>query len=91
MAQTNLKGREFTNGNALSDDIRTLIVADIEQGGGQKCTREVPRGIYTSIAGTYRISKSSVKNVWIKFCEDGSSAKRPHGGGNKRKLQDTDL
>ena len=86
-----MKGRDFLNGKALSDDLRNLLISDIKELGGNAETGSLPRGTLTKLSDKFRISISSVSRIWQKFCSDGEVSPRAHGGGRKRKLDDGDV
>ncbi|KAK3104846.1 hypothetical protein FSP39_011539 [Pinctada imbricata] len=86
----NVRGRPYTNGKAISDDLRELIVSALIENGADKETGKVPRGIFTKVSMQFKVSNSSATNIWKKNCEDGSVSRRP-GGVKPRKLSDGDI
>lgn len=93
-SKVNIQGREFTPGKPLSSDIRDIIIKTLLEFGANNLTCHIPRGGITKASVSFKVSKSTIKNIWIKYCEDGENlprAKKGAGGGNPRKLKDADL
>ena len=86
----NARGRPYTNGKAISDDLRELIVSALIENGADKETGKAPRGIFTKVSMQFKVSDSGVTNIWKKNCEDGNVSRRP-GGVKPRKLSDGDI
>ena len=59
----NARGRPYTNGKAISDDLRELIVSALIENGADKETGKVPRGIFTKVSMQFKVSNSSVTNI----------------------------
>lgn len=90
MERVSKKGRTFINGRALDKDLRTLIIDDIISRGGCSETGYFP-GEMKCVADKNKISNSTVKKLWVAFCEDKTVDARPHKGGNPSKLSPEDL
>ena len=88
--RVNARGRPFINGKALSNDLREIIVRTLTDNGADIETGKVPRGILTQVSVQFKISQSSVTNIWKKYCEDGKVDSRPLGV-KPRKLSDGDI
>ena len=72
MWRMNRNGRTYKNGQALSTDMRTLIIDKITERGGNRLTGATLYGTYTSVAGQLNVSKQTVVNVWERFIQDGT-------------------
>ena len=88
--RVNARGRPFINGKALSNDLREIIVRTLTDNGADIETGKVPRGILTQVSVQFKISQSSVTNIWKKYFEDGKVDARPLGV-KPRKLSDGDI
>lgn len=63
MDRKNQYGRSYVNGKALSDDLASLVVADICEMGGNIETKYVPIGVRTEVAYKYKLCKDTVNKV----------------------------
>ena len=70
MERLNLKGRTFVKGCPLSSDFRTLIIDEIVRNGGDIHSGYFP-GQFSDIAKVFKVSKQTVKNVWLRLHMDG--------------------
>lgn len=77
----------------MSDDLRKLIIDELEQKfGGDKDTFTVSRGAFAQAAKTFHVSKTTVKNIWTRYCtgnRSSSTSQTPRG--RPRKLTDADI
>jgi hypothetical protein len=87
----NFEGRHYEKGKASGDDLRSVIIDDMESRGAVQSTGEYPRGLLTEMARTYKMSASGVRKLWTGYCTRNSVAPLPHAGGHERKLDDQDL
>ena len=90
MEKINKKGRTFVNGKSLGHDIRNLIIDDILATGGDPETQYYPAK-FGKIADKFKISNSTVRNLWDLFCANKNTNPRPRGGGNPSHLTQEDL
>ena len=91
---TSKSGRMYHSGKPLSSDIRELVVQKLLEIGSNKQVGSVPYGGHSKVAKHFKLSVNGVKNIWIKYCEDGHCvcrARKGAGGGRPRKLNDGDL
>ena len=82
------RNRCYVHGQAVGDDLRSLVVAHIIEAGGNTENKYIPYGVVSRVAKCVKLSNHAVKSVWDRYCESGSVAPRPHGGGRKKKLQE---
>ncbi len=77
---------------SIDDDLRQLIVTDIQKAGGNTETGVTPRGLYTRLSEKFTITAQSVKNIWMRFVETKSVApsKRGFQAGVHRILNEED-
>lgn len=87
----NIFGRNYSKGKALSEDMRELIVSDLLENGANTASCHIPRGLPTKLSSKYKVTDRTVKNIWVKYCEDGEVGRRPAAGGRDRALSDGDL
>ncbi len=82
MAKININksGRSFESGKALSPDFRRLIIDKISEEGGDRTTREIPRG-YAHIA----------RYLWKRFCNEYTEERLPVSGGRPLSFSQGDL
>ena len=93
--RTNKFVRVYHKGAFLSSDFRQLLIDNlIKKNGANVVTGDVPRGLYSVLGRSHRVSRTAVRSVWLKYCEDGRYEPRPKKGvdaGRQRKLNDGDL
>ena len=58
--------------------------------GGNIITREYP-GNFSAVAKRFSVHDSTVKNIWINYCENRTLDPKKESGGNPSKLNDGDL
>lgn len=85
----NMFGREYTRGEALSDDFRSLVVKKILDSGGSAL--HVPRGTYCNVSKLFGVHHSAVKKVWLKYLEDGCASRRKTTRIYEKKLLPTEV
>lgn len=90
MEKVSKKKRTYFSGKPLGEDLRSLIIDEIVRLGGNAVTQEFP-GTFSSIAKRFSVHDSTVKNVWVNYCENGTLAPRRKKGGNPSHLNDGDL
>ena len=78
------------NGKCLGSDLRNSIVDDILAAGGDPETGYFP-GEFKAIADKFKISNSTVRNLWDLFCSSKTTIPHPQGGGNPSHLSPEDL
>ena len=91
MANKSAYGRTYAKSKPISDDLRHLIVSDLEENGGDVLTGKIPRGQMSKTGRKFKIWSSTVLRIWKKYCHDGNVSPRPHGGGRTRKFSNGDL
>ena len=90
MEKVSKKGRTYIKGRALQPDLRNLIIDDLLKGGGDSETSYFP-GEFKRVADKFKVSDSTIKNIWVSFCLNKTTSKLPHGGGNPSNLNQDDL
>ena len=90
MEKVNKKGRTYIKGRAVGSDLRRIVIDDILSAGGCPETTYFP-GEFKTVADKFKLSNSTIKNIWISFCDRKTVDPRPHGGGNPKKLGREDL
>lgn len=90
-SSTNKRNRSFINGQAVGNDLRSLVVTHILEIGGNTDTGYIPRGVISNVASQLRLSNNCVKNIWDRYCDTGSVKPRPHSGGKEVKLKEPDV
>ena len=90
MEKINSKGRTFLNGCALSQDLRKLIVDEIVRNGGDINTGYFP-GKFSDVANAFKVSRTTVKNIWQRLHMERTNEPRQHGGGKNNNLTQGDL
>ena len=68
-------GRTFFPVMALSDDLRRGIIDEIVQNGGDY-TSGYFMGNFSEVGRKFSISRKTVKNIWVNFCESGNVGPR---------------
>ena len=79
MEKINSKGRTFVNGCALSQDLRKLIVDEIVRNGGDINTGYFS-GKFSDVANAFKVSRTTVKNIWQRLHMERTNKPRQHGG-----------
>ena len=69
--------------------LRNLIIDDFIAASGDHETQYFP-GKFKTIADKFKISNSTVQNLWDLFCSNKNTS-RPRGGGNPSHLTHEDL
>ena len=90
MDKINKKGRTYIKGKALQSDLRNLIIDELITRGGDSESGHFP-GQLKTIADKFKVSDSTVKNLWASFCANKTTNPRAHGGGNPSHLSQDDL
>ena len=90
MEKVNKKGRTYIIGRAVGSDLRRIVIDDILSVGGCPETTYFP-GEFKTVADKFKLSNSSIKNIWVSFWDRKTVDPSPHGGGNLKKLGREDL
>ncbi len=92
MSHYNKYGRLCDGSKPLSDDLRQLIVTDIQEQGGDPETGQIPRGVLSKLGGKYRVPPYTISRVWKRYVEFNSVASVKTGRklGEQRKLSTED-
>ena len=90
MERISKKGRTYIKGRAVGSDLRRIVIDDIISAGGCPETAYFP-GEFKYVADKFKLSNTTIKNIWVSFCERKTVDPRPHGGGNPSKLSREDL
>ena len=72
-------GRTLVNGCALSQDLRKLIGDEIVRNGGDINTGYFP-GKFSDVANAFKVSRTTVKNIWQRLHLERTTEPREHGG-----------
>ena len=91
MARRNVHGREFTHGKALSLDFRQIVIKELESEGAVHPNLSLPRGLAGKVGIKFSISRTSVRNLWIRYCKAGLIERKPHSGGDCSKVTVEDI
>ena len=89
----NKQGRIFQFGKALGEDFRSLVIQPLVENGADSETRVIPRGVMSKISANFKVSKNTVKNVWMTYCEAGFALleavnkKRGHAPKGQRAIE----
>ncbi|XP_028414138.1 uncharacterized protein LOC114537201 [Dendronephthya gigantea] len=86
----NKYGRTYGPGKALSEDIRTCVIAELLQAEGDRCTG-FTNASFKDVAKRFKISHSSVSNIWRTYCERYTVQESKRGGNFSQKLNADDL
>ena len=79
---------------AESTCVCSSITWYLRKNGATSVTGDVPRGLYSTLGRSHRLSRTTVRSVWLNYCEDGRYEPRPKkgvGAGRQGKLNDGDL
>ncbi|XP_069109704.1 uncharacterized protein [Argopecten irradians] len=87
----NKYGREYHNGTGISQDLRSLIIQEIIELGGNSQSGNVPRGIYVKVANTFRVDEKSVRTFWKKYISEGSMSETARHKAGNPKLNGADV
>ena len=63
----NKQGRIFQFGKALGENFRSLVIQSLIENGADSETRIIPRGVMSKISANFKVSKNTVKNVWMTY------------------------
>ena len=74
----------------MGSDLRRIVIDDIISAGGCPETAHFP-GEFKYLADKFKLSSTTIKNIWVSFCERKTVDPRQHGGGNPSKLGREDL
>ena len=74
----------------MGSDLRHIVIDDILSAGECPETTFFP-GEFKTVADKFKLSNSTIKNIWVSFCNRKTVDPRPHGGGNPKKLGKEDL
>ena len=83
------QGRIVPNGVALSQDLRLLILGDLEK---SIVAESLPKGTITRVARDYKVHRVTVSNIWKKYLLSGSViSKDTSQKRGRRALQEEDI
>ncbi len=88
--KVNKLGRSFSQGVALSQDLRCLIIDTIIREGGDRATGYIPC-TFAKLSRQFCVSSKTIKSLWQRFCEKMTTAPKRKGGMTHSKLQEGDL
>ncbi|XP_077992222.1 uncharacterized protein LOC144446350 [Glandiceps talaboti] len=91
MSKISAHGRRYDVGKATGKDLRSLVVQEIEERGGLRAMAISPRGVFIQVAKKYRLHHTTVKNIWLKWCQYGTVTPETERVGRTRKLLDVDV
>ena len=83
------RNRCYIHGQAVGDDLRSLVVSHIMEAGGNPENKYIPYGVVSRVARSVKLSNHAVKSIWDRFCDSGNVAPRPHESGRKKKTTGT--
>ena len=88
--EVNKQGRTYQRGKALSDEVRSMIIDEFVENGGDIRTGYFP-GSFDNIAKKFKLKIDTVKKVWKTFHTTGEFKRpKPCSSGVKH-LQPEDL
>lgn len=90
MESLSKQGRLNINGKSLSRDMRNAVICDLVNGGASAGDLKFPRGLGANLAKKYKISKSTVSNIWRKYNENFSISPRKPMNTKDRKIGNED-
>lgn len=90
MESLSKQGRLNINGKSLSRDMRNAVICDLVNGGASVGDLKFPRGLGANLAKKYKISKSTVSNIWRKYNENFSISPRKPMNTKDRKIGNED-
>ena len=67
MDLTSNKGRQFVNGKPLSKDLRSLVISDIIDQGGNETTGYLTPGSISKVSAKYKLHRNTVSKIWKKY------------------------
>lgn len=89
--QVNRQGRSFKPSVELSSDLKSLIIDELYRSGGDRITQFLPVGSYTSVSSALKVSSTTVKKVWMQYCNNYTLQGKKAGGDRRSKLNSEDL
>ena len=90
MERISKKGRTYIKGRFVGSDLRRIVIDDIISAG--RCPETAYfLGEFKYVADKFKLSNTTIKNIWVSFCERKTVDPHPHGGGNPSKLGREDL
>lgn len=88
---TNKLGRDYSKAVGISKDLRSLIVQEIIERGGNSVTGEVPRGVITAVAEKFKVVVQTVSNVWKRYLSTGDLSESRRNTQGRPKLTEPDV
>lgn len=83
MRTVNTLKRPYDKGHSIHNDLRNLIICEIQELGGDKSSQKVKYGTYSEVSRKFKVSVNSVKNIWLHYCtNDTVSPIKPRGRKN---------
>ena len=86
----NAYGRTFERGKSIEKDMRSLIIDDILSQGGDVSTEFYP-GSFRALGKKYKVSGTTVSNIWKTFCQSGEYVPRHSARGQPKRLEEPEL
>ncbi|GAB6026060.1 hypothetical protein CHUAL_012265 [Chamberlinius hualienensis] len=62
------KGGGYGRGRTIGEAVRTYVISEILNLGGDVRTNYVPRGVFTEVASRYKIDATTTYRWWLKYC-----------------------
>lgn len=90
MEKLNKKGRTYIKGRPLGNDARQLVIDEMLQNGGDVFSGYFP-GKLRDVAAKFKISNSTVTNIWSNAVRTGNVNPAQKKGGNPSHLSEDDL
>ena len=78
----NIYNRLYAAGRPLSEDLRKLIICEIEEHGVTREVQSLPRGIAPKVAQKFKVTKQCVVKIW-KLYQTTHSVTHSQMGGAK--------
>lgn len=70
MSEVNKFGRSYNRGKSVQDDLRSLVIDEIVERGGDTATGFF-NGSYRAVGSKLKLSSKPVQKIWKKFCSSG--------------------
>jgi transposase len=87
----NVFGRDFKHGVGLSSDFRSLIIQKLIEKRGNTVTGEVPWGVFSCVAKTFKVCGKTVSKLWQRFVQEGSINDKMRHRRGRPKLTEPDI
>ena len=70
MSEVSKLGRTYIRGEAINDDLRSLVIDQIVEMGGDPAAGFF-QGSYSAVSSKLKLSVETIQKVWKRFCESG--------------------